>query len=124
MAFNNEHGALEIIGDYFDRSNKNHSSLYNTFQYSFSSKELTHTGSFAEVPNSLFDGDKWFEVVNCENAGTLVFSNDRTENRRKSIIQVYIITQNTKWDLVENSNKHLKPFVWTTKRGVLCSNTK
>jgi len=93
LVFNARLNSLEIIGDFWDRSNKNH-------------RMMTIAGSFSDVSGSLFDGDDSFEVCYSQNVGTLVFSGVG----RKGATQVYIITQNPNWNQIESSDKYLSSF--------------
>ena len=67
---------------------------------------MTTAGSFSDASGSLFDGDYRFKVCYSKNAGTLVFSGDG----HGGATQVYIITQNSNWSKIENSDKYLNPF--------------
>ena len=67
---------------------------------------MSITGIFSDPPDLLFDGDKHFEVAHSENVGTLVFSGWGHQGST----QVYIITNNPKWNKIESSDKYLNPF--------------
>ena len=92
LTFNSHSSELEIIGDWYSHTNKNH-------------QMMTVTGSFSNVSNSLFDGDDYFEVVHSQNVGTLVFSGHGHYR-----IKVYIITQNPDWNTIDSSDKYLSRF--------------
>jgi hypothetical protein len=93
LAFNVQLNSLEIIGDFYSISNKNH-------------QMMTTAGSYADASGSLFNGDFSFEVCYSRNAGTLVFSGFG----HGGATQVYIITQNSNWNQVESSDKYLSSF--------------
>ena len=93
IVFNGELNRLEIIGDFRDRSNKNHTLM-------------TITGIFSDAADSLFNGDAYFEVAHSANVGTLVFSGDG----HNGLMQVYIITKNSNWEKIKSSDKYLSPF--------------
>ena len=67
---------------------------------------MTITGIFSTATDSLFYGDRLFEVIHSANVGTLVFSRDGHSGSP----QVYIITQNLNWDKIKSSDKYLSPF--------------
>jgi len=93
ITFNIQLRSLEIIGDWWDSTNKNHQ-LMNT------------AGIFSEAPDPLFDGEMTFEVAYSKNVGTLILSG----SGHSGYTQVYIVTQNSNWNNVESSNKFLSPF--------------
>ena len=93
LVFNIQLGSLEVIGDWWSNSNKNH-------------QMMTTAGSFSDASGSLFDGHDFFEVCYSQNAGTLVFSGWG----HGGATQVYIITQNSNWNQVESSDKYLSSF--------------
>jgi len=93
LVFNDQLGFLEIIGDTQSSRNYNH-------------KWMTPAGKFRRQRGSLFNGDYDFEVCYSQNAGTLVFSG----YGHSGATQVYIITQNSNWNQVENSDKYLSSF--------------
>ena len=93
LVFNSQSSRLEIIGDYWASSNKNH-------------RLMTITGIFSNATDSSFHGDAYFEVVHSANVGTLVFSG----YGHSGLTKVYIITQNSNWDKIKSSDKYLSPF--------------
>ena len=75
LVFNVQLESLEIIGDWSDKTNKNH-------------KMMTTAGYFSDAPGSLFEGDWQFEVCHSPTVGTLVFS-DNIEGSLRGAAQVY-----------------------------------
>ena len=93
LVFNVQLNSLEVIGDWYNGSNKNH-------------RMMSTAGSFSDASNSLFNGDLQFEVCYSQNAGTLVFSG----YTHRGATQVYIITQNSNWNKIESSDNYLSSF--------------
>lgn len=94
ITFNQQRSVLEVIGDWYDPNNSNHDFM-------------TLGGAFSGHSDSLFSGEKYFEVCYEKNVGTLVLSGF---NHNKKT-QVYIVTQNTEWPEITDSDKYLTPFV-------------
>ena len=67
---------------------------------------MSTAGIFSDATDSLFNGDKNFELAFSENVGTLVFSGWGHDGST----QVYIITQNSNWNKIEDSDKYLDSF--------------
>ena len=93
ITFNSQLSSLEIIGEWWDSTNKNH-------------QLMTTAGIFSDAPDSLFDGERKFEVAYSKNVGTLILSG----SGHSGYTQVYIVTQNLNWNKIESSNKFLSPF--------------